>query len=194
MANTGNVKKVAIRWAIISLTCCFMFLIGLIFFKGDGPMRSYKAVMQENMLSMQGMRILYLTDDNDYVTLFAESSFANINNNFVDMKNVKIQYTGKDIKIEAVADNGKYELERFVNVYGNVRGDINNMRFDAGKDGTLVYDYKEGKGEVRKGISFFQGENSIKANMVNFDIKDNFILFNGNVSVNYYIDTKQVKP
>lgn len=153
-------------------------------------MRSYTAVIKENMLTMQGIKLVYIMDNTSYVNLFSKYGYADRDNNSVALKEVKIEYNGSGVKIDASADNGQYELERFVNVFGNVKGIINDMRFDAGENGTMTYDYKEGKGSVMKGVTIFQGNNSINAGSINFDSKNNFVLFQDNVTVDYIIGSK----
>lgn len=189
MPISQRTKRTVTKIVFIALSVFFVALIGVIFFKG-GVMRSYKAVIKENLLTMKGIKLVYILDNTSYINLFAENGYADRDNNSVAMQDVKIEYNGSGTKIDASADNGQYELERFVNVYGNVKGIINDMRFDAGENGSMTYDYKDGKGEVRKGVTIYQGNNSIHADSINFDSKESFVLFRDNVTVDYIIGPK----
>lgn len=182
-----RIKKLALKVAVGFLSLFFVVLVVTILIKGGGGIRSYSSAVKENMLIMNGVKLVYVMDNESYVNLFAKTGFADKDNNSVAMQDVRIEYKGKETKLDAYADNGQYELERLVKVYGNVNGIINDMRFDAGENGTMVYDYKDGKGEVRRGVTLYQGENSINADSVNFDSSEVFVLFQDNVTVDYFV-------
>lgn len=186
MALNSRIKRIIINIFVVFLVFFFIGLVTVIFFKGT-PIKAYNSVLKENMIVMNGIKMVYIVDNDSYVNLAAKTGYADMDNNSVAMRNVNIEYNGSDVKVDAIADSGNYELERLVKVYGNVNGVINDMKFDAGENGTLIYDYQSGKGEVLDGITLYQGQNSIKAKSINFDSNESYILFQDNVSVDYIV-------
>lgn len=182
-----HIKRIFTNVFVILLMVFFIALVSVIFFKSGPPIEAYNSVLKENMIVMNGIKMLYLVDNDSYVNLASKTGYADMDNNSVAMRDVNIEYNGKDVKVDAVADSGNYELDRIVRVYGNVKGVINDMEFDAGENGTMIYDYQSGKGEVLEGITIYQGQNSIQAKSINFDSNETYILFQDNVSVDYII-------
>ncbi len=62
---------------------------------------------------------------------------------------------------------------------------MDNMTFKTCPDGVLEYDYAEGKGIVKNGVTIYHDNNSISSKIVEFDVKNNFIIFRDNVTVDY---------
>ncbi len=62
---------------------------------------------------------------------------------------------------------------------------MDNMTFTTGPSGILEYDYTEGKGIVKNGVTIYQDNNAISSKIVEFDADNNFIIFKDNVTVEY---------
>lgn len=62
---------------------------------------------------------------------------------------------------------------------------MDNMTFTTGPFGILEYDYTEGKGIVKNGVTIYQDNNAISSKIVEFDVNNNFIIFKDNVTVEY---------
>ncbi len=154
--------------------------------KDAGVERPYSALIEENRLKMTGIEMVYVFDNSSYMNLRSESAFADRVSSAVSLEKVSIKYGGRNINLDADADRGTYELQRVLRASGNITGSMNDMEFKAGEDGTLTYDYKDGKGAVENGITLNQGENNIKAGRADFNVNDNYVLFSDNVSVEYF--------
>lgn len=185
-------ERLKLVFIVISVLI-FVSVILMIFWKNDDVVVNYESAIQQNILNIEDLLLTYVIDNNSYFKLTSKNGNAAINNYYVDLNNLNIHYSGSSFSIDAKADKGKYELQRKISAYGNVYGVMDNMTFEAGKDGSIEYDYIDGKGVIKNGVTMYQGSNNIKSNIAEFNIKDNFVLFSDNVSVEYSSEEESEK-
>lgn len=178
---------------VVLFVLIFMAVIIMIFWKNDEIVISYESAIKQNILNIEDLLLTYVIDNSSYFKLTSKKGNAAINDYFVDLNNLDIYYSGSNYSISAKADKGKYELQRKISAYGNVYGKMDNMTFEAGDDGLIEYDYLDGKGFIKNGVTMYQGGNNIKSNMAEFNVKDNYVLFSDNVSVEYSSEDKNEK-
>lgn len=189
MVSLRKIYKERLKTLVLSfLLLSFAGIILIILLHDDEDMAQYQSVLQENILNMEKIKLTYIINDNSYFNMISDRAKADVEDHSVGLETLNIKYTGSGVTIDAVADKGNYELERFIKAFGNVKGSMNDMRFDTGEKGTLEYDYKDGKGSIYEGVIVYQGPNNIKAEYAEFDVNTNFILFQDNVTVDYSVN------
>lgn len=169
---------------VISLLI-FAVVVVVIIIREDEDMVPYQSDLLKNIVKMKEIDLLYVIDNNTYVKLKSKQGNVNIIDYNIDLINLGLTYTSKDFMIDASALRGEYLSQRFLKAYDNITGHMDNMTFKTGPDGILEYDYTEGKGVVKNGVTIYQDNNSISSKIVEFDVKNNFIIFKDNVTVNY---------
>lgn len=169
---------------VISLLI-FAIVVIVIIIREDEDMVPYQSDLLKNIVKMKKIDLLYVIDNNTYVKLKSENGNVNIIDYNIDLINLAVTYTSKDFSIDAKAERGEYLSQRFLKAYDNITGYMDNMSFKTGPDGILEYDYAEGKGIVKNGVTIYQDNNSITSKTVEFDVNNNFIIFKDNVTVDY---------
>lgn len=169
---------------VISLLI-FAVVVVVIIIREDEDMVPYQSDLLKNIVKMNKIDLLYVIDNNTYVKLKSEHGNVNIIDYNIDLVNLDLTYTSKEFAIDAKASRGEYLSQRFLKAYDNVTGHMDNMTFKTGPAGILEYDYAEGKGIVKNGVTIYQDNNSISSKIVEFDVKNNFIIFKDNVTVDY---------
>lgn len=169
---------------VISLLI-FAVVVVVIIIREDEDMVPYQSDLLKNIVKMKNIDLLYVIDNNTYVKLKSKQGNVNIINHNISLVNLDVTYTSKDFSIDAKASKGRYLSKRFLKAYDNVTGHMDNMTFKTGPAGVLEYDYAAGKGIVKNGVTIYQDNNSISSKIVEFDVKNNFIIFKDNVTVNY---------
>lgn len=178
------VEHLKLVFIVISVLI-FVAVIVMIFWKNDDVVVTYESAIKQNVLNIEDLLLTYVIDNSSYFKLTSKKGDAAINNYFVNLNNLNLYYSGSSFSIDAQADKGKYELQRKISAYGNIYGKMDNMTFEAGTNGIIEYDYIDGKGIIKNGVTMYQGNNNIKSNKAEFNVKDNFVLFKDNVSVEY---------
>lgn len=163
----------------------FLIVIMVVFIREDKDMVPYRSDLLKNIVKLNEVDLIYIIDNNTFVKLKAKTGDVDIIDYNIDMKHVDVLYTGKDFVINAQAERGEYLSQRFLKAYDNITGHMDNMTFKTGSEGFLEYDYIEGRGEVKNGVTITQDNNSISSKSIAFDIKNNFIIFKDNVTVDY---------
>ncbi len=169
---------------VISLLI-FAVVIVVIIVREDEDMVPYQSDLLKNIVKIKTVDLLYVIDNNTYIKLKSEHGNVNIIDYNIALINLDLIYTGKDFVIDAKAARGEYLSQRFLKAYDNITGHMDNMSFQTGPEGILEYDYTVGKGVVKNGVTLYQESNSISSKTVEFDVKNNFIIFKDNVTVNY---------
>ncbi len=177
-------RRIINVFLVISLLI-FAFVVVVIIIREDEDMVPYQSDLLKNIVKMKEIDLLYVIDNNTYVKLKSKQGNVNIIDYNIDLVNLDLTYTGKDFSIDARAARGEYIAQRFLKAYDNITGHMDNMTFKTGTAGVLEYDYTEGKGIVKNGVTIYQDNNSISSKIVEFDVKNNFIIFKDNVTVDY---------
>ena len=185
MISIANKKRI-INILIAISVLIFAIVIITVLLRNDDDMVLYKSELLENIVTLKEVDLLYVIDNNTYVSLKSKTGNANILNYNFNLQKLNVLYKGSDYTINAYADKGDYISQRFVKAYDNITGYMDNMTFYTGKDGILEYDYKTGRGKILNNIFVMQGENSISSKTVAFDVNKNYIFFKDNVTV-YYV-------
>lgn len=177
-------RRISNVFLVISLLI-FAVVIVVIIIREDKDMVPYQSDLLKNIVKMKEIDLLYVIDNNTYVKLKSKQGNVNIIDYNIDLVNLDVTYTSKDFSIDAKASRGEYLSQRFLKAYDNVTGHMDNMTFKTGPAGIFEYDYAEGKGIVKNGVTIYQDNNSISSKIVEFDVKNNFIIFKDNVTVDY---------
>lgn len=177
-------RRIINVFLVISLLI-FAVVIVVIIIREDEDMVPYQSDLLKNIVKMKEIDLLYVIDNNTYVKLKSKHGNVNIIDYNLDLINLDLLYTSKDFAIDAKASRGEYLSQRFLKVYDNITGHMDNMTFTTGPSGILEYDYTEGKGIVKNGVTIYQDNNAISSKIVEFDANNNFIIFKDNVTVEY---------
>ncbi len=170
-------RRIINVFLVISLLI-FAVVIVVIIIREDEDMVPYQSDLLKNIVKMKEIDLLYVIDNNTYVKLKSKHGNVNIIDYNLDLINLDLLYTSKDFAIDAKASRGEYLSQRFLKVYDNIT-------FTTGPSGILEYDYTEGKGIVKNGVTIYQDNNAISSKIVEFDANNNFIIFKDNVTVEY---------
>lgn len=184
MLSFLNKKRIINIFITLSILI-FLIAVVVIILRDNDDMVTYKSELLENIVNLENIDLLYLIDNNTYVSLKSKSGSANIVSYNFNLKDLNINYKGSEYSINAFADKGSYISQRFIKAYDNITGSMDNMTFYTGKNGILEYDYKEGKGHILNDVFVSQGPNSISSDTVSFDVNNNYIFFKDNVTVTY---------
>ena len=163
----------------------FLIVIIVVFVREDKGMVPYRSDLLKNIVKLNEVDLVYIIDNDTFVKLKAKTGDVDIIDYNIDMEQVDVLYTGKDFVIDAQAERGKYLSQRFLKAYDNITGYMDNMTFKTGSNGILEYDYVKGRGQVKNGVTISQDNNSISSKSMLFDVKNNFIIFKDNVTVDY---------
>lgn len=185
-AGKKRIKNIFVGLSIL----IFAIAVITIILRTDDNMVPYKSELLENIVSLKDIDLLYVIDNNTYVSLKSKTGSANIINYNFNLQNLNINYKSSDYSINAFADRGSYISQRFVKAYDNITGYMDNMTFKTGADGVLEYDYKTGKGNILNNVTVMQGTNSISSNTASFDVNNSYIFFKDNVTVYYVPEEK----
>lgn len=180
-----NYDKIKLVTGIIGSVILILIIL-VILSEEEQDVKPYKSFLDKNILKMDNISVTYIMDNDSYITLNSKLANANIMNYMVNLKNFNVNYYSKDLHVLAVAENGKYEMERYISGYGSVHGYLDKNEFVAGDNSSFLYDYKLGKGTINNGVEVKQGKNLIKADNLEFEQNSQYVYFKDNVSVQYF--------
>ena len=186
-------RRIINVFLVISLLI-FAVVIVVIIIREDEDMVPYQSDLLKNIVKMKEIDLLYVIDNNTYVKLKSKHGNVNIIDYNLDLINLDLLYTSKDFAIDAKASRGEYLSQRFLKVYDNITGHMDNMTFTTGPSGILEYDYTEGKGIVKNGVTIYQDNNAISSKIVEFDANNKLLgnvlyaLAHCSVSPKFYIN------
>ncbi len=184
MLSIKGRSRITNIFLVISLLV-FSTVVFIVFIREHGDMVPYQSDLLKNIVKMQDVDLLYVIDNATYVKLKSKHGNINIIDYNVDLIDIDVTYISKDFLIDVQAEKGEYLAQRFLKVYDNITGYMDNMSFKTEPTGILEYDYIEGKGIVKNGVTIYQDSNSISSKIVEFDVNNNFIMFKENVTVDY---------
>ena len=187
-----NYDRIKLVTGIIG-SLVLLVIIFYIISEEEQDVKPYKSFLDKNMLKMDNISLTYIIDNNTYVLLNSKNASANIGSLSVLLKNFKVDYYSKNLHVLAIAENGKYEMERYITGYGSVHGYLDESEFIADNKSSFTYDYKLGKGRIINGVEVKQGKNLISAKNLEFEQNSQFVHFTDNVTVEYFVDNEKSK-
>lgn len=189
MLSSANKRRIFNVFVVLSVLIFAIAMLAVIV-RSDEGMIPYKSELLENIVTLDDIDLLYIIDNDTYVSLKSKTGSANIVNYNFNLYKLNLNYNSSNYSINAFADRGNYTSQRFIKAYDNITGFMDNMTFKTGVNGILEYDYKTGKGNIFNDVLVKQGENSITSNKAFFDVNNNYIFFKDNVTV-YYVPKKK---
>lgn len=177
----NRLRTVLFVFLFITLTANIMIVI----FREDTANMSYITAIESNKLIITGLDYGYLNAENSFIRIISDLAYADILANRFKLEDVDINFSNKEIKVDAEAERGSYTLNKILEATGDLNGSLNDLDFTTKKNGNLVYNYETNKGSILNGLEVRQGENMIYSDSVFFDSVNDFFFFKDNVIVNY---------
>jgi hypothetical protein len=167
---------------ILSAILVLIFL----YFTGKSKDEKAKENIEKNSLTINNFELSKNVNDSGahYLIKAKKASFS-IDKKSVSMVDCDVSYVTKNSVFNFKAKECLYELEKKLILKNDIKGKYDNYEFETSKNGILEYDLTTEKAKVLNGILMKYLNQSIKADNLYIDKKNEIIIFKSNVEAVY---------
>ncbi len=173
----------------IYITIFLIILISVLtYFTGKNKEERTHINIKKNNLIIDNFELSKnVNESGDYYIIKAKKATFSANKKSVNMINCNIKYMTKGNILTFGANECTYVLDKKLTLKNNIKGKYNNYKFETSPDGLLEYDMNTEKAKILNGAKMeYQGQ-SIKADSIYIDKKNEIIDFKSNVEAIYEI-------